>query len=124
MTGWWGPGEGCDDGNDDPTDQCIDCQPASCGDGVLQEGERCDDGNETDTDGCLSTCAPAACGDGVIWQGVEACDDGNTVPTDACLEGLQRRCAAMGCCDEISPQKMTGSKSATMATKRTATAAR
>ena len=74
--------EGCDDGNDDPTDECNACQPASCGDGVLQEGELCDDGNDVDTDQCLSTCAPATCGDGVVQEGVESCDDGNADADD------------------------------------------
>ena len=49
-----GPGEGCDDGNDDPTDDCNACQPATCGDGVVQGEEQCDDGNEIDGDGCSS----------------------------------------------------------------------
>ncbi|MFY0535322.1 DUF4215 domain-containing protein [Nannocystis pusilla] len=40
------PGEQCDDGNDDDADACrSDCQPATCGDGVVQRGvEECDDG--------------------------------------------------------------------------------
>ena len=79
-----GPGEGCDDGNEDPTDECAGCQPASCGDGVVQSGERRDDGNALDTDECLSNCAPAACGDGVVWADREACDDGNADSGDAC----------------------------------------
>ena len=92
-----GPGEGCDDGNDDPTDACNACQPSSCGDGVVQDGERCDDGNDVDVDACLSTCAPAVCGDGVIWADVEACDDGNADPADACTTG----CVEAVCGDGI-----------------------
>ena len=34
-----GPGEGCDDGGADPTDDCADCQPATCGDGIVQAGD-------------------------------------------------------------------------------------
>ena len=56
-----GPGEGCDDGNGDPTDACTNsCFPARCGDGLLQEGERCDDGNAIDTDDCHRTASPLA----------------------------------------------------------------
>ena len=30
-----GLGEGCDDGNDDPDDDCDGCRPKICGDGIL-----------------------------------------------------------------------------------------
>ena len=37
------PAEQCDDGNEDDTDSCIQCQPASCGDGFVQtDVEQCD----------------------------------------------------------------------------------
>jgi len=46
----------------------------SCGNGVLDPGEACDDGNTDDTDDCVAGCVPATCGDGFVWAGVEACD--------------------------------------------------
>ncbi len=50
--------EGCDDGNEDNTDGCIDTRlGASCGDGHLwTDNEVCDDGNEDNTDDCVDTC--------------------------------------------------------------------
>ena len=54
--GFVGPGEGCDDGNDDPADGCHRCQAIPCGDGVLDEGEACDDGNLSNSDQCLNNC--------------------------------------------------------------------
>ena len=84
-----------------PTDTCNNCQPASCGDGVLQE-ERCDDGNDVETDACLSTCAPAVCGDGVVWEEREACDDGNAeqrwLHGRLCARCLRRRHHPRGPC--------------------------
>ena len=80
-----GPGEQCDDGNLDVTDDCRnDCVSAACGDGVIQAGEACDDGNLDDTDACRATCAVARCGDGVVQTEVEQCDDGNQDDADAC----------------------------------------
>jgi len=44
--------------DDDAPDACrSDCQPARCGDGVLDTGEACDDGNGVDGDGCSASCA-------------------------------------------------------------------
>ena len=43
--------------------------------------EGCDDGNLDNSDGCLDAtatggnCQPAGCGDGFLWVGVEYCDD-------------------------------------------------
>ncbi|MEZ4474921.1 MAG: membrane dipeptidase [bacterium] len=87
-------GEGCDDGNRVDTDACRNiCQPARCGDGVIQAGvEGCDDGNPVDTDACRADCTPARCGDGVVQAGVEGCDDGNDVDTDACVACQPARC--------------------------------
>ncbi len=49
--------EECDDGNEEPTDDCRNCVFAHCGDGVVHEGiESCDDGNLEDFDGCTSQC--------------------------------------------------------------------
>lgn len=59
--GYVSAGEGCDDSNLDPTDLCTDvCQPAACGDGILQPltGEGCDDGGLDDGDPCSPTCQP------------------------------------------------------------------
>jgi cysteine-rich repeat protein len=77
-----GPGELCDDGNQDSTDTCTAvCQPAACGDTFMQPGELCDDGNLSDLDACTSTCALNLCGDGLLNTGVEVCDDGAPSPT-------------------------------------------
>jgi cysteine-rich repeat protein len=81
------PGEQCDDGNDDDTDQCpSSCNLAYCGDGFTQAGvEECDDGNDDDTDGCIPVfCTEAYCGDGFVEEGVEECDDANEDDEDAC----------------------------------------
>ncbi len=79
------PGEECDDGNDDNSDNCVEgCVAASCGDGFVGPGEACDDGNTDDGDECTSQCALASCGDGNVQMG-EACDDANDDETDACL---------------------------------------
>ncbi|MEZ4444145.1 MAG: hypothetical protein R3B72_34050 [Polyangiaceae bacterium] len=56
--------EGCDDMNDDDSDDCVACQPATCGDGALRttgaNPEICDDGNLDDGDGCDAGCAREA----------------------------------------------------------------
>jgi len=53
------PGEECDDGNCDPTDQCTDvCKNAICGDKIVQPPEVCDDGNG----GELGDMCPDDCG--------------------------------------------------------------
>ena len=78
--------EVCDDGNQDPTDACLnDCTLARCGDGFVRAGvEACDDANQVQTDACLNDCTAAACGDGFVQAGVEACDDGNRDDDDGC----------------------------------------
>ncbi len=83
------PGEACDDGNMDNTDDCVaGCMLASCGDGHVWAGmEDCDDGNMDETDACLTGCIPASCGDGFTWAGVEDCDDANMDYTDDCTMG-------------------------------------
>jgi cysteine-rich repeat protein len=45
------------------------CQPANCGDGVVQSDEECDDSNDDDGDDCPSTCREANCGDGFVYEG-------------------------------------------------------
>jgi cysteine-rich repeat protein len=57
----------------------------TCGDGMLDPGEGCDDGNGDDSDDCPSTCQAASCGDGFVHEGVEECDDSNTDDFDECL---------------------------------------
>jgi cysteine-rich repeat protein len=91
------PGEECDDGNANNSDDCTDlCSAARCGDGSLQLGndEQCDDGNTSDGDGCSSVCEFENCGDGNEDEG-EECDDGNAINTDACLND----CADASCGD-------------------------
>jgi len=90
------PDEQCDDGDDDPFNECSnECSYTGCGDGVVQAGEACDDGNFDDDDECLDTCELARCGDGKVWLGVEECDagDGNNSDEGACLGDCTRaRC--------------------------------
>ncbi len=80
------PGEACDDGDQDNSDDCLEtCEMARCGDGFLHAGvEDCDDGNDISGDGCEPGCGFGACGDGFVQDG-ESCDDGNNSNTDACL---------------------------------------
>lgn len=55
--------EVCDDGNDDPRDDCTnECLTPTCGDGVAAAGEACDDADDDDADACTSSCelGPAA----------------------------------------------------------------
>jgi cysteine-rich repeat protein len=67
-----------------------------CGDGIVGPGEMCDDGNQEDTDECTNACAPASCGDTIVNAGVEECDDGNADDTDACLATcLAAKCGDM-----------------------------
>lgn len=48
-----GPGEECDDGNDDNFDECSNlCLNPVCGDGIKAGPEACDDGNAVSGDGC------------------------------------------------------------------------
>jgi cysteine-rich repeat protein len=93
------PGEACDDGDADNTDDCTElCALAACGDGFIQpaSAETCDDGvANDDTAACLSSCVAAKCGDGLVWAGVEACDDANADETDACTAA----CKAPSCMD-------------------------
>lgn len=102
VTTWCGngtieAGEGCDDGNFDPSDYCTNsCQLPSCGDAIVSIGEVCDDGNSDNTDDCTDLCQPARCGDGFEQPG-EGCDDGNTIDTDGCTNS----CTLPACGDGI-----------------------
>ncbi|MBZ5709271.1 hypothetical protein K7C98_08355 [Nannocystis pusilla] len=55
-----------DFGNQIDTDACLpNCEPASCGDGLVHAGvEECDDGNGDDADACTNACSKNTCGDG------------------------------------------------------------
>jgi cysteine-rich repeat protein len=79
-------------GNSDFTpDACRnDCQPAHCGDGVLDEPEDCDDGDTADTgNGCSTQCVRnSVCGDGQVQGLYETCDDGNT-ELETCAYGIE-----------------------------------
>jgi cysteine-rich repeat protein len=71
--------EECDDGNLDDTDDCINCQIATCGDGFVQSGiEECDDNNTTNNDGCDSNCTIE-----VVCEPVGHDEDGDGID-DAC----------------------------------------
>ena len=60
-------GEACDDGNDDNTDDCVECRFPVCGDGFTQTGvEGCDDGalnSDTTPNACRTFCGLPVCGD-------------------------------------------------------------
>ena len=59
-----------------------------CGNGRIDPGERCDDGNTNDTDDCTSACQLARCGDGVVHAGVEQCDGLDMDGADCSTLGL------------------------------------
>ena len=90
--GYVGPGEVCDDGNDNNRDDCTnECGPTSCGDGVVQmrNGEQCDEGEaNAATAACLPSCVAASCGDGNIWAGMEACDGPDVAGATCVSEGF------------------------------------
>lgn len=77
--------EECDDGNEDPGDNCTNnCQLSRCGDGIVHSTEEsCDDGNDDEGDACSNDCQ-RSCGDGMT-EGPEECDDGNDSNNDRCL---------------------------------------
>ncbi len=58
-----------------------------CGDGYDDPGEECDDGNTNDSDDCTAFCTVAVCGDGSLHDqgaGAEECDDANPNAGDGC----------------------------------------
>ena len=96
-------GEGCDDGDQDNTDDCPDdganggtCQPATCGDGFVDaQGpttEACDGngmGAAGETATCDTDCTLAVCGDGTPNATAgEQCDDGNANDNDDCPDDV------------------------------------
>ncbi len=60
------------------------CVLNGCGDGDLGPGEACDDGNDDNTDECTTECQLPVCGDGFVWAQNETCDDANDDNDDAC----------------------------------------
>lgn len=98
-----GPGEQCDDGNDDATDACVMCLDAVCGDGHIWDGnEECDDGadnSDTEPDACRTDCTAPRCGDGIVDSG-EGCDEGdlNSDDPDATC---RTNCALATCGDGV-----------------------
>ncbi|MBL9107437.1 MAG: DUF4215 domain-containing protein [Myxococcales bacterium] len=86
-----GPGEACDDGNNNNADGCSNaCAMPGCGDMMVVEPEQCDDANAINTDACLSSCVLAICGDGIVQDMVEECDDGDADDNDACVAGCKQ----------------------------------
>ena len=63
-------------GTGEPTTSTTTAVLPSCGDHEVGPGEECDDGNDENRDECLNTCQNATCGDGVQWLGKEQCDAG------------------------------------------------
>ncbi|MDC0668748.1 hypothetical protein [Nannocystis radixulma] len=87
-----GPGEDCDDANDNNNDSCLNnCKAAQCGDGVVFEGvEACDDGsNNADDAPCTTMCQKAKCGDNVVCPGCKEECDGNLGCNIACKYSLR-----------------------------------
>ena len=84
------PGEACDDGNQDDSDDCVRCNPAACGDGAVHAGaELCDDGEQNSGEWsseqrCNTDCQSYApfCGDGTCQARHE---DANSCPEDGCV---------------------------------------
>jgi len=60
------------------------CVLNGCGDGDQGPGEACDDGNADNSDDCTELCEVATCGDGFVWAANEECDDQNANDDDAC----------------------------------------
>ncbi|MDP2926130.1 MAG: LamG-like jellyroll fold domain-containing protein [Nanoarchaeota archaeon] len=94
-------GEECDDGNIWPTDSCIDCKNARCGDGhrwILRE--ECDEGpngNKDDGEGCGSDCKrEVECNDD------SQCDDRVACTIDKCNKD-SGKCYYKIICNEGNP---------------------
>jgi len=117
------PGEACDDGNTDDTDDCVRCNPAACGDAAVHTGvESCDDGPDNSDEWsaakhCNASCQAYAphCGDGTCQADVEdasacpedgckaVCGNGVMEATEACDDGNQDDTdACLGTCEAAS----------------------
>ena len=74
--------EVCDDGNTQNEDGCnSQCQPESCGDGIVQLGlgEECDPADPVTMEFCDENCnVTQECGNGLL-EGTEECDEGGAV---------------------------------------------
>ncbi len=103
--------EECDDGNGVNDDECSnECNPAICGDGIVQGGigEVCDDGvNDGGYGSCVADCTASGpkCGDGNVDIDFESCDDNNMDSQDGCLGDCQvpQNCAQILAFDPASP---------------------
>ncbi len=85
----------------------------SCGNGLLDPGELCDDGNFDDSDQCTSVCRPPSCDDGIVSGDESDVDCGGscgpcgqeascTAPAD-CATGacIEERCAYAESCAQL-----------------------
>ena len=70
------------------------CEPARCGDSITGPGEECDDGNENDDDGCTNECRRALFGDGIVQVGEECDDGNEEVAMDAMPHAVECRVPA------------------------------
>ncbi len=91
----WIDVEQCDDGNEIFEDSCLNCQNASCGDGVHRE----DLGGGTGR-ACGAGQGPCPGNEVCLWgfcrpEGYEYCDDGNDLDDDGCTPA----CVPMPCGD-------------------------
>ncbi|MBN1770602.1 MAG: hypothetical protein JXB32_05015 [Deltaproteobacteria bacterium] len=76
----------------------ADAVVAVCGDGTLDPGEECDDGDTDASDECLPDCRIPRCGDGVVWRDVEECEGDLREPcTTVCGSEGHRTCTAAVC---------------------------
>jgi len=106
----------CDSGVCDNTETVDVCEPAGCGNSVVEGSEYCDDGGTTAGGGCsadcqlengqpcvvdaqcdsgacdntetIDVCEAAGCGNSVV-EGAEACDDGGTSAGGGCSADCQ-----------------------------------
>ncbi|MEZ4310924.1 MAG: hypothetical protein R3F14_23020, partial [Polyangiaceae bacterium] len=61
-------------------------KPLNCGNGIVDPGEQCDDGNDDNTDDCIYNCRKPHCGDGYLHAGVEECDTGHVEAFGECAD--------------------------------------
>lgn len=93
--------EECDDGNDDPDDDCDEqCFLVVCGNNVTQGDEECDDGNDDPNDGCDE--CKTLCGNEDLDPG-EECDPqgGDHMCTPAEFMSEPAQCACDAQCSRV-----------------------